>query len=305
MKPHLFEVSVEIRSDWEKPLFTGKLVKSILIESEPSLKKFFEKKMGDAPKLLHITPLYKINGDKIECVYSRVISNKNGIPIVNPVKINGRYSFYIGLLDGDLEGSLSYDLAFKTLTNISGEIFFKNHMFKVELISMREIDVEKISREAVRNLLKNNMIKMIFSSPTLLKDPFREGKYKSLIPTPMNIFSVPASIYLYLHGRYSKKNLLQILKILHRVINETHSLIRGETDKGTIEKVFVQYEEKKNPIPSIIGYSNYRINQRHLEQYQKKIDIEKLLKDIITIILTLGTGASRATGFGHITTKSK
>jgi hypothetical protein len=45
MKPHLFEVSVEIRSDWEKSLFTGKLVKSILIKSESSLEKFFEKKI--------------------------------------------------------------------------------------------------------------------------------------------------------------------------------------------------------------------------------------------------------------------
>jgi len=303
MKPHLFEVSAEIRSDWEKPLFTGKLVKAILIESEPSLKKFFEKKNGEAPKLIHITPLYKINGDKIECVYSHVVSNKNGVPVVNPVKINGLYKFYIGFLDGNLEGSLSYDLAFKMLTNISGKIFFKKYLFKIELISVREIDVERISKEAVRNLLKNGMTKMIFSSPTLLKDPFREGKHKSLIPTPMNVFSVPASIYLYAYGRYSKKNLLQMLKILHRVINETHSLIGDGTNRGTIEKVFVQYEEKKNPIPSIIGYVNYRINQRHLEQYQKKIEIEKLLEDITKIILTLGTGTSRATGFGHITTK--
>jgi len=303
MKPHLIEVGVEIRSDWKKPLFTGKLVKSILIDTEPSLKKFFEKKNGEAPKLVHITPLYKINGDKIECVYSRVISNKNGVPVVNPVRINGLYRFYIGFLDGDLEGSLSHDMIFKTLINISGKIIFKNHMFKVELISVREIDVERISKEAVRNLLKNSMIKMIFSSPTLLKDPFREGKHKSLIPTPMNVFSVPASIYLYAYGKYSKKNLLQMLKILHRVINETHSLIGDGTNRGTIEKIFVQYEEKKNPIPSIIGYANYRINQRHLEQYQKKIEIEKLLEDITKIILTLGTGTSRATGFGHITTK--
>jgi len=303
MRSYLFEVSAEIRSDWEKPLFTGKLVKSILIKSESSLEKFFEKKNGEAPKLVHITPLYKINGDKIECVYSRVVSNKNGVPVVNPVRINGLYKFYIGFLDGDLKGSLSYDLAFKTFTNISGKIFFKNHMFKVELISVREIDVERISKEAVRNLLKNGMTKMIFSSPTLLKDPFREGKHKSLIPTPMNVFSVPASIYLYAYGRYSKKNLLQTLKILHRVINETHSLIGDGINRGTIEKVFVQYEEKKNPIPSIIGYVNYRINQRHLEQYQKKIEIEKLLEDMTTIMLTLGTGTSRATGFGHITTK--
>jgi hypothetical protein len=303
MKPHLFEVSVEIRSDWEKPLFTGKLVKSILIESEPSLKRFFEKKNGEAPKLLHITPLYQINGEKIECIYSRVVSNKNDVPIVNPVKINGLYRFYIGFLDGGLEGSLSYDLTFKTLTNISGKIFFKKHLFNIELISVREIDVEKISREVVRNLLKNEIMKIIFSSPTLLKDPFREGKHKSLIPTPMNIFSVPASIYLYVYGRYSKKNLLQILKIFHRVINETHSLMRSEIDKGTIKKVFVQYEEKKNPIPSIIGYANYRLNRKYLEHYQKKIEIEKLLEDTMTIMLTLGTGTSRATGFGHITTK--
>jgi hypothetical protein len=303
MKPHLFEVSVEIRSDWEKPLFTGKLVKSILIKSESSLEKFFEKKNGEAPKPVHITPLYKINGEKIECVYSRVVSNKNGAPIVNPVRINGLYRFYIGFLDGDLEGSLSYDMMFKTFTNISGKTFFKNHMFKVELISVREIDVERISKETVKNLLSNEIIKIIFSSPTLLKDPFREGKHKSLIPTPMNIFSVPASIYLYAYGRYSKKNLLQILKILHRVINETHSLMRSEIDKGTIRKVYVQYEEKKNPIPSIIGYVNYRLNRKYLEHYQKKIEIEKLLEDIIMMMLTLGTGTSRATGFGHITTK--
>jgi len=54
---YLLEVEVLIRSGWRAPLFTGKLVKSILIDANPRLKEAFEKSSGSEPKLIHITPL--------------------------------------------------------------------------------------------------------------------------------------------------------------------------------------------------------------------------------------------------------
>ncbi|MEM4004774.1 MAG: hypothetical protein QXM43_03965, partial [Desulfurococcaceae archaeon] len=69
MKAHLIKAVVKVSSDWNAPLFTGKLVKSLLIDVDPNLKEVFKKIQGVEPKLIHITPLYESSKGKIRCIY--------------------------------------------------------------------------------------------------------------------------------------------------------------------------------------------------------------------------------------------
>ncbi|MEM1829681.1 MAG: hypothetical protein QXV79_03475, partial [Thermofilaceae archaeon] len=56
------------------------------------------------------------------------------------------------------------------------------------------------------------------------------------------------------------------------------------------------------PIPALIGYVNLYLNKHYQDHYTAKgIDTKTLLKETFATTLTLGTGTSRATGFGHTT----
>jgi len=294
---YLLEVEVYIRSTWHYPLFTGKLVKSILIDAEPRLKPVFERAAGPEPKLIHITPLYEANGGKVRCVYSK--ARRVGAKWrVEPVRVAGRYRFYVGMVES---WGYSFDLVYNAVLNSSGRHVFSNHLFEVEVISGRTVDVESLALTTVRALVRGDQdsgesakLRVVFASPTLLRDPFRRAKYKSLIPTPVNIFSTPLYTYLYLTGSLNQKNLYTLAILIHRLLSEAHTV------HDTVRKTWVYYEPRKI-IPTLTGYVNLHLNQDYYEWYSKKYDLEELLTESLKITQTLGTGTSRAAGFGHIT----
>jgi len=297
---HLFRAEIHVESGWNAPLFTGKLVKSLLIDSDPQLKPLFEKIQGVAPKLIHITPLYREVNGKVKCVYSNVDydEEKGVIRGVEKVRVSGRYHFYVGFLERANEAGtqLTFDRIYNALLNISGRHPFGRTTFSVELVSAETIDVDYTTVLLVKRLLKNpgrSKLRVVFSSPTLLRDPFRTAKHKSLVPTPSNVFSTPIFILLYLAGRLTQRSLYRNIIILHRLFNETHSLY------NTVRKRWIIYESGKKPIPVITNYVNYYFNIAYYEQYSKIYDLEDFLKKTFKLTLILGTGTSRATGFGH------
>jgi len=308
---YLFEVEAFIRSGWNAPLFTGKLVKSLLIDANPRLKPLFQKISGAEPKLIHITPLYRNDNGKITCVYSRVVKSNQSRRTerkeekekinVGKVRVNGRYKFYIGFIEA--EGIGWFDSIYNTVLNVSGRHVFSNHLFEVDLVSLKTIDVNQYATSFIQDILKQGektegkarrKIKIVFSSPTLLRDPFRSAKHKSLIPTPTCVFSTPIYTYLYLTGRLTLRNFYNLTVFTHRVFNEAHTIY------DTTRRVWVLYEQGKNPIPAIAGYVNYHLNQTYYEKYKARFDITTFLEEIFKIMTALGTGTSRATGFGHI-----
>ncbi|MEM0368929.1 MAG: CRISPR system precrRNA processing endoribonuclease RAMP protein Cas6 [Desulfurococcaceae archaeon] len=288
----LREVDEELRSETKPGLgefFTGKLVKSLLIDGNPKLKPFFKKSSGSAPKLIHVTPLYVekfVNGKiRLKCIHT----------FRNKVFFN-KFSFYVGFIDIDAKNSPSIDNVYNALLNISGRHRFTTRVFDVELVSAESIDVEEEAIRAVESLMEIGKIRLVFSSPTLLRDPFRSGKYKSLTPTPINIFSTPVYVNLYITRKLNQKLFIKTLVVIHRLLSEPYSIHR------TTKIVHVKYEEGKNPIPTLIGYVNLYFNKHYQNQYTAKgIDTKTLLKETFATTLTLGTGTSRATGFGHIT----
>ncbi|MEM1925013.1 MAG: CRISPR system precrRNA processing endoribonuclease RAMP protein Cas6 [Pyrobaculum sp.] len=270
-----------------KSCFTGKLVKSMLIGGNLKLKPFFEKASGGSPKLIHITPLYieKVENGKprTKCIHS--LRYVNG---------SSKYSFYVGFIETTTAVSPTYNDVYNAILNLSGRKRFGTSVFNVELISVESIDVVREAKKAVSDLARFGKIRVVFASPTLLRDPFRIGKHKSLTPTPMNVFSTPVYVNLYLTGKLKQKNLIRTLIILHRLLNEPYSIHK------TIKVIRLKYEEDKNPIPALIGYINLYLNKHYLDLYTVKgMNTEALLEETFTTALTLGIGTSRATGFGH------
>jgi len=302
LNPILLEVTIHVSSNFKGYLFTGKLVKSFLIDANPKLKTLFIKTKGITPKLIHITPLFKIENGKVKCIYSEAKNlKKNGreVKIITPITVNGTYTFYIGFLErAHKEGfkdSLSFEEIYNTLLDINGVHVFKKTKFRVELLSINIVDVHRLSETLAKDTIGNGKVRIIFASPTLLRDPLRTSKHKSLLASPLNIFSTPVFIHLYVSGTYIKKKYMKTLLLLHRLLNEPYSIY------DTVHIKWIYYE--KNPIPTIIGYINLHLNKSYYEIYSRKYDIENLLKTIYTYMLTLGTGTSRATGFGHIIIK--
>jgi len=302
MHPYLIKATVKIISEWNAPLFTGKLVKSLIVDVNPKLKEVFKKIRGVEPKLIHITPLYELNGRKIKCVYSSAELDSNyGVRRVSKVLINGIYDFYLGLVDDGSNDYLEFDEVYKTLLNVSGTHKFSGHDFIVELISLKVVNIERITFDVIRNLFRDGVMKVIFSSPTMLRDPFRSHKYKSLIPIPLNVFSTPLYIYLILTGRMNMKNYLKTLIKIHKLLNETHSIL-SKDHHDAIVKVRHIYYEKGKILPAITGYVNYRLNKSVVIENELE-GMEEVLYELIKLMATLGTGTSRATGFGHINLK--
>ena len=297
---HLLTTTVAIRSRWNRPLFTGKLVKSLLIDAEPRLKPLFERSRGSPPKLIHITPLFEDNGDgKVRCVYSSAkVDTLNGRVLgVERVRVDGVYRFYVGFAEADQStaNTINFDLVYNALLNINGTHVFKETTFDVELISIQVEDAYRVVHEVVESLEKGlDKLKIVFASPTLLRDPLRSCKHKSFVPTPINIFSTPTYIYLYLMGRFKPKTFYRLLFMMHRVFNEPYSIY------GTTKIRWVVYDESKKPIPALTGYVNLYLNRTYYDEYAKRYNIEELLENILSTLATLGTGTSRATGFGHI-----
>jgi len=301
--PYLLDVNIYLEANINDVLFTGKLVKSLLIDANSRLKEIFTKTRGVQPKLVHITPLYQVSNGKTKCLYSYATVDtveSRVVRIHETIIRNGVYKFYIGFIEDKVNDAVSFDIIYNTLLNISGVHRFKKYRVKVELASVDIVDVYAYAENIVQELLRNKKkLKVVFSSPTLLRDPLRASKQKSLIPSPINIFSTPTYINLYLSGKLRRRNMMRTLVLLHRLLNEPYSIF------NTVNIKWIIYDEDKQPIPTLTGYINLYLNRTYYEEYNRKYNLEELLQKTFTTILTLGTGTSRATGFGHITIQPK
>jgi len=296
---YLLSVNVYLDTYISDALFTGKLVKSLLIDANPRLKEVFAKTSGSQPKLVHVTPLYQEVGGKVRCLYSYAVGSEDGgrggRGVARVTIGRGTYRFYVGFVDGDVYGALGFDELYNTLLNISGRHRFGNHDVVTELQSVGVVDAKLHARRAVEGLVSGGWkLRLVFSSPTLLRDPLRASKYKSLVPTPINIFSTPVYILHYLKGKLTARNVMKTLLILHRLLNEPYSYLR------TVSTRWVVYERGRNPIPALVGYVNLYLNSSYYEQYAKRYEVEELLEKVLTVTSVLGTGTSRASGFGHV-----
>lgn len=276
-------------------LYTGKLAKTIIMRANPAMRSHFEPIKGSAPKLIHVSPLYRVNErGKIECIYSSAICRDDS-PIVKcdgppkPVLIDGLYHFYLGIHTSTIDISSLIN----SLINYNECFEFMNQHICVEVISLAIENPFEASRKIVEEIIKANGLKVELSSPTLLRDPLRtRGKYKTFLPSPEIVFAAPLYSLLYSQGRYKRRVFIRDLVRLRRLFNDTYSILTGLRVK------WVYYTNR--PEPALVGYVNYRINMDYFEHLKKMINVEEWLSEIFAYAIALGVGAGRATGFGHV-----
>lgn len=280
-------------------LYTGKLVKTILINAYPIMKKLFEPSRGSAPKPLHVSPIYRVKEDgRVECLYSYAICRDKGKPIIKcegpprPVILDGSYFFYFGF-----HSSLIDPFEFvNAIVDHSSCFEFINQKICVSIREVEIYDPTEISKDIVSNVSKHGGLKIVFSSPTILRDPLRtRGKFKTFLPTPENVFASPLYVALYVQGRLTHGKFRKELLRVRRLFNETYSVL------SSVKIRWIYYSSR--PEPALVGFVNYRLNNDYLEFLRQKINPNEWLNDMISYAITLGVGAGRATGFGHVFVK--
>jgi len=315
--PVIIKVNVSFRNDLRIKDYTAKLVKSLLISGNPSLKEIFAKGESLSPKPIHITPLYTYNVDrnserkqeeKIEAIYSRFIPKKSVAkpPKINklkPVKIEAgrKYFFYIGtnmkLLNDVLLGL--YDI---------NRFIFGKETVDIDQLSyeIRYVDVEKESEEILEILetAKENYMKVVFNSPTLLKDPLvvmRRKKKKLLLPLPEAILSTPFLMVLIDRGKVRRNIFIRCMRYVKSIFDIPYTTLK------TINLVWYVYDNEV--LPAMIGYVKYFIDYQILQYAQSVmemkygLDFMELLSKVTVLAQVYGVGDGRATGFGHVTIK--
>ena len=273
-------------------LFTGKFVKTLLINRLPEYSGLFKPVKGNVPKLIHVSPLYRVKSGRVKCVYSYVpcssceLARCDGKPTI--VELNGVYDFYVGFTDK----ALDRDIFVERILSLEDCFTYMDQRVCASILEFEYVDPRSRTLEIARKTLKDGKLKIVFASPTMLRDPFRRGRYKSLVPTVLNIFSTPLYIMLHNTGTYSLRRFRRQLLILHKIFNEPYSTLK------TVQLRWVVY--KKRPEPTITGYVNLRINQEYLNYYRRYINMEEYLHELLAYMETLGVGVGRATGFGHV-----
>ncbi len=279
-------------------LFSGKLVKTILIRSAPRLEELFTPITGSMPKLLHISPLYRVKSNgETECIYSYAICNKAGtyvkcIDELKPVTLNGRYHFYVGFHQS-VENVTN---VLNALLNYSECFEFMNQKVCVEIVEIVAWNAVELGRNLATKVVNSGGLKLVLASPTMLRDPLRVGgRYKAFLPTPEIVFATPVYAKQVAEGGYTTKRYRSELLRLRRLFHETYSVWGG------VKVRWVYYGRR--PEPALVGYVNYRVNYEYLDFLRQKLNVEQWLGEVFAYALALGVGAGRATGFGHVEIK--
>lgn len=306
---NIIKADVVFERDFHVKEYTAKLVKTLLITGNPGLEGVFVRS-SLAPKPIHITPLFHITADQRGRVRKRAIyagyisSGETARPQdiskrIRPVKIRGgeKYSFYIGTsreLFPEVVNALS---SVDKILFGGATLSVSSLSYEIEYIDLED-EAEKIAGEIASGNV--NSLKVVFESPTMLKDPLviaRERKKKIFLPIPEAIFSTPIYMLLADQGRLRRRIYIKAMRYIKSIFDIPYTAMK------TTKIAWLIYRDK--PIPGLIGYTKYFIDKAILSIAQEKmrkhnIDLIETIAKSITLIRVLGTGAGRATGFGHI-----
>ncbi|RLE77837.1 MAG: hypothetical protein DRJ52_11005 [Thermoprotei archaeon] len=292
--------------------YTSKLVKTSLIQADSKLEDIFAKGRDLPPKPIHITPLYTIEKKRGKrAIYAHVIAKGStakppSVENIKPVtiKANKNYVFYIGSSVALLDTILS------ALLNL-GTVVFGQEIVEISDVdyTVNYIDVDKES-EKIKNKLEEicdkkeestSKLKIVFESPTVLKDPLvirRKKKKKILLPLPEAILSTPLLMTLVQRGLYKKTLFLRLSRYIKSIFDIPYTALK------TVNLTWYVYNNK--PLPALIGYIAYFIDCSILNHAQARINIKyrlnllNLLSEAIVLAQVYGVGNGRAAGFGHI-----
>lgn len=274
-------VEVEFPEPFLTADYTGKLVKTVLLASNPALAEVFEGKMKVTPKPLRITPLLK-EGD--EAIYPKVVvtsfgRSKKPSNSPTPIQVKGRYYFYIGY-----ESSLKAEVH-KAIAGLFSGVQFEYGKFKVKVraVGMQEENYEDFP-------LNFSEVRVKFVTPCLFKDPFEKlsdlekEKARRFLPFPPFIFST---------------NVFEVFRATYKrnVIRLAYGLIESHNNLNTVTKVWYYYNG--DWLPGVVGYAKF-----FLRKGVNEIVLKSLRKIFIHAnIMGVGTGRAAGFGFARVTAK--
>lgn len=306
--PTILEVEVRFEDDFLIKDYTAKLVKTLLIGCSRDLEQIFERSPSFPPKPVSISPLYLDRNGKIEAIYAkRVLGFKvNGIPpavSIPPARIEcGKpYKFYL---------RAPTDIAVKVINSLPdmvGKSFtFGRINVKVTDVSYKitQVDVEKEVEEIINTLRRSDTVKVVFMSPTKLKNPYVyrwviKRKKGFFSPIPSATFSVPLYMTLADSGLLRESLYRRLIRYIDTVLDTPYTYLKTA-------KV-VAYIYNGSTKPALIGYVKYFIDHEALDKAEILLGIKighsplNTLAKTITTAKIYGVGNGRAAGFGHIT----
>jgi len=271
---HKFKIQVE------KPFltidFTGKFVKTLLINANPTLNDVFENPSYPTPKPIRVTPL--LRGDENFpriAVYPKTFRKEEK---VSPIEVKGDYYFLVGIRS-DLNRELQIAIA-----NLFAGVNLKYGSFDV---SVKAIGYEQMDVSFPTNY-KALYIKFI--SPSVFRDPFsriagvKNDKVKRFTPIPPYIFSL--NVYELLRERYTKT-----------VVRFGYAFFESHNNLETVRRIWYSYDGKL--LPGVIGYAKFfrkeKVKSEALDDFVK----------ILTHAQIMGVGTGRANGFGYVIVEVK
>lgn len=273
------KVCVKPRDSVKLPVFTGKFVKSFLIEAGPKLGIIFEIRVQ--PKPIAITTLYRVFGDKRKFLWKIAGSNK-----VFVAKAGEKLFFNIGCSEDVLS------IILDTLTSIgSNGVSLFNTKWFLEEIEFTYYNLPIRENESIPEDFRvdnKKSIKVEFRTPILLLDPFKKSRKRRFLPTPANVFSYNIGDLLRLERNQEYFNTVILIEA---ILNETYNVLK------TAKPVKYVYENKE--LPGLTGYVKYIIDWDLVNTTNSKL----LLENILIHASIMGIGSSRANGFGYVTIK--
>ena len=271
---HKFKIRVE------KPFltadFTGKFVKTLLINANPALKDVFENPSYPTPKPIRVTPF--LRGDEKFpriAIYPKTFNRKEG---VSPLEIRGDYYFLVGIRS-DLNKELQIAIA-----NLFAGVNLKYGNFDV---SVKAIGYEQIDVSFPKNY---KALYVKFISPSIFRDPFsriagvKSDKAKRFAPIPPYIFSL--NVYESLRDRHTKT-----------IVRLGYAFYESHNNLETVKRIWYSYDGKL--LPGVIGYAKFfrkeKVRSEVLDDFEK----------ILTHAQIMGVGTGRANGFGYVIVEVK
>jgi len=259
--------------------FTGKFVKTLLINANPNLERIFEDKRTPSPKPLRITPLLEDGTE--EPVYPKVVIRRFGEAAgkpkssPNPIAVNGLYHVYVGYESG-LEPEV--DLA---VTKLMGGVELEYG----SQVRVRLVEYEKVEQRVPREF---SSVKVYFITPAVFVDPFVKlskldgDRAKRFVPYPPLIFSV--NVYDVFRKTYGRN-----------IIRLSYALVESHTVLNTVTKVWYYYDGKW--LPGVIGYAKFFLRKGIPERAKEAV------RKVLENAMEMGVGSGRAAGFGFVKVK--
>ncbi len=273
---YVINVGVVVTNPAVLPSFSGKVVKSLLIKSNPLLEKIFRESIGGRPKPIHVSPLgYRGEKGKLVFLWKRSDA-KNKVLEASP---DIEYFFTVSCTEEIFEMVLE---AVMSMNNVK--------LFNTEWI-ITEIDAKRYKlpdKNPIIRLEDAVAIKVMFRSPIQPIDPYRKSQYKRLNILPGILFSYNAGEITRMYRR--GPDYWRVLDILNYV------LIESKTYWKTVKQVNIIYDNKE--IPALTGYVKYWVNLENTTEEEKL-----LVENILSHAQIIGAGSSRSIGLGHIEIK--